>query len=100
MELAFSPEQEELIRTLRAFVRRELAPHSREWDKRAEFPWAAWKQMGAMGLFGLRAPAAYGGQEADLVTTGIAMEEGGRGASACRYGIRPAGWPTEAIATT
>src|SRR5262245_21540348 len=99
MDLAFSPEQEELIRTLRAFVRRELAPRSREWDKTAEFPWAAWKQMGAMGLFGLRAPAAYGGQEADLVTTGIAIEEVGRGDFACTYGIQLAGLAGEIIGT-
>ncbi len=97
MELAFTSEQEELIRTLRGFVRRELAPRSREWDKTAEFPWAAWKQMGAMGLFGLRAPAAYGGQEADLVTTGIAIEEVGRGDFACTYGVQLAGLAGEII---
>jgi cyclohexanecarboxyl-CoA dehydrogenase len=97
MELALSPEQEELIRTLRAFVRRELAPRSHGWDTTAEFPWAAWKQMGAMGLFGLRAPAAYGGQEADLVTTGIAIEEVGRGDFSCTYGIQLAGLAGEII---
>lgn len=97
MELAFTSEQEELIRTLRGFVGRELAPRSREWDKTAEFPWAAWKQMGAMGLFGLRAPAAYGGQEADLVTTGIAIEEVGRGDFACTYGVQLAGLAGEII---
>ncbi|MGH7392513.1 MAG: acyl-CoA dehydrogenase family protein [Candidatus Rokuibacteriota bacterium] len=97
MELAFSAEQEELTRTLRAFVRRELAPRSRDWDKAAEFPWAAWKQMGTMGLFGLRAPAAYGGQEADLVTTGIAIEEVARGDFSCTYGIQLAGLAGEII---
>ena len=97
MHPAFSPEQEELSRTLRAFVRRELAPRSRDWDRTGEFPWAAWKQMGAMGLFGLRAPVAHGGQEADLVTTGIAIEEVGRGDFSCTYGVQLAGLAGEII---
>ncbi len=97
MDLAFSPEQDELTRTLRAFVRRELAPRSHGWDTTGEFPWAAWKQMGSMGLFGLRAPAAYGGQEADLVTTGIAVEEIGRGDFSCTYGLQLAGLAGEII---
>ena len=54
MDFAFSSEQEELVRTLRAFASKELAPRSREWDKRGEFPWAAWRQMGELGLLGFR----------------------------------------------
>lgn len=88
MDFAFTPEQEELIRTLRAFSRKELAPHSAEWDRTGRFPWEAWRRMGELGLFGLRAPAAYGGQEADLVTTGLAIEEIGRGDFSCTYGIQ------------
>ena len=88
MDFAFTPEQDELVRTLRAFVRKELAPRSQRWDKTAEFPWDAWRQMGELGLFGLRVPAEYGGQEADLVTTGLAIEEIGRGDFSCTYGIQ------------
>jgi cyclohexanecarboxyl-CoA dehydrogenase len=88
MEFALTPEQEELVRTLRTFARRELASRSPQWDKTREFPWEAWKQMAQLGLFGLRTPAAYGGQEADLVTTGIAIEEIGRGDFSCTYGMQ------------
>jgi cyclohexanecarboxyl-CoA dehydrogenase len=91
MDLAFSPEQDELIRILRQFARRDLAPHSAEWDRSGQFPWEAWRQMGELGLLGLRVPAAYGGQESDFVTYGIAMEEIGRGDFACTYGIQLAG---------
>jgi len=97
MEFAFSPEQEELIRTLRAFARRELATRSRHWDLTGEFPYEAWKRMGELGLFGLRAPVEYGGQEADLVTTGIAIEEIGRGDFSCTYGMQLAGLAGEII---
>lgn len=88
MDFAFTPEQLELSRALRAFARKELAPRSQRWDKSAEFPWDVWRQMGELGLFGLRAPSAFGGQDADLVTTGIAIEEVARGDFACTYGVQ------------
>jgi cyclohexanecarboxyl-CoA dehydrogenase len=97
MDFRYTPEQEELIRTLRVFARRELAPQSQAWDKSAEFPWDVWRQMGELGLLGLRTPAAYGGQEADLLTTGIATEEIGRGDFSCTYGIQLAGFAGELI---
>lgn len=91
MDFAFTSEQEELIRSLRAWARKELVPRSSRWDKSGEFPWDAWRQMGALGLLGLRTPAACGGSEADLVTTGIAMEEVARGDFSCTYGLQLAG---------
>lgn len=97
MEFAYTVEQEELIRTLRAFARKELAPSSRRWDTTGEFPWDAWRQMGQLGLLGLRAPAAYGGQETDLVTMGIATEEIARADFSCTYGIQLAGLAGEII---
>ena len=97
MDFAYTPEQEELIRTLRAFARKELAPRSRQWDRSGELPWGAWRQMGELGLVGLRAPAAYGGQEADLVTMGIATEEIARGDFSCTYGIQLAGLAGEIL---
>jgi cyclohexanecarboxyl-CoA dehydrogenase len=97
MDLAFSPEQDELVRTLRQFARRELAPNSAQWDKTGEFPWEAWRRMGELGLLGLRIPAAYGGQEADFLTFGIAMEEIGRGDFSCTYGIQLAGLAGEIL---
>jgi cyclohexanecarboxyl-CoA dehydrogenase len=97
MDLAYTPEQEELIRTLRAFARRELQPRSARWDRTGEFPGDAWRQMGELGLLGLRTPALFGGQEADLLTFGIAMEEVARGDFSCTYGIQLAGLAGEII---
>jgi len=97
MDLAFSPEQDELVRTLRQFARRELAPHSAHWDRTGEFPWEAWRRMGELGLLGLRVPEAYGGQAADFLTFGIAMEEIGRGDFSCTYGIQLAGLAGEIL---
>ncbi len=97
MDLAFSPEQDELVRTLRQFARRELAPRSAQWDKTGQFPWGAWRRMGELGLLGLRVPSAYGGQDADFLTFGIAMEEIGRGDFSCTYGIQLAGLAGEIL---
>ena len=97
MDLAFSSEQEELARTLRQFARKELAPRSAQWDKSGEFPWEAWRRMGELGLLGLRVPAAHGGQEADFVTFGIAMEEIARGDFSCTYAIQLAGLAGEIL---
>ena len=88
MDFTYTSEQEELIRTLRAFAKRELAPHSLEWDGTREFPWAMWRQMGELGLFGLRVESQFGGQEADLLTTGIAIEEIARGDFSCTGGMQ------------
>jgi len=97
MDLAFSPEQDELVRTLRHFARRELAPRSAHWDRTGEFPWEVWRRMGELGLLGLRVPEAYGGQAADFLTFGIAMEEIGRGDFSCTYGIQLAGLAGEIL---
>lgn len=97
IDLTFTPEQEELIRTLRVFARKELAPRYAHWDRTGEFPREIWRQMGELGLLGLRTPATYGGQDADLVTTGIASEEIARGDFSCTYGIQLAGLAGEII---
>jgi cyclohexanecarboxyl-CoA dehydrogenase len=91
MDFAWTPEQEELSRTLRTFTRKELAPRSRQWDKHGEFPWDAWRRMGELGLLGFRHPTEFGGNEIDLVSMGIATEEIARGDFSCTYGIQLAG---------
>jgi cyclohexanecarboxyl-CoA dehydrogenase len=97
MDFAFSPEQDELIRTLRGFARKELQPRSAHWDKSGEFPWEAFRQMGELGLLGLRIPADHGGQDSDYLTFGIAMEEIARGDFACTYGLQLAGLAGEIL---
>ncbi len=88
MDFSFTPEQEELARTVRAFATRELAPRSREWDRTGEFPKETWRRMGELGLLGLRVPVEYGGVDADFLMVGIAMEETARGDFSCTYGIQ------------
>ncbi len=100
MDFTLTSEQDELVRTLRAFVKKELAPHSAEWDRSGEFPRDAWRKMGELGLLGLRIPDAHGGQKSDLVTMGIASEEIARGDFSCTYGIQLAGLAGEILSRT
>jgi cyclohexanecarboxyl-CoA dehydrogenase len=97
MDLQLSPEQEALSRALRQFARKELAPQSSAWDRSGRFPSEAWRRMGELGVLGLRIPAAYGGQESDFLTFGIAMEEIARGDFSCTYGIQLAGLAGEIL---
>jgi cyclohexanecarboxyl-CoA dehydrogenase len=97
MHLDLSPEQDALSRTLRSFAHKELAPRSAAWDRGGDFPWDTWRRMGELGLLGLRTPAAHGGQEADYLTFGIAMEEIARGDFGCTYGIQLAGLAGEIL---
>ena len=68
-------EQRLIQKSVHEFAKRELAPKASYWDLHEEFPWEFVKKMAEMGLTGLRLPAMYGGMGADLVTSGIALEE-------------------------
>ena len=79
LNFSFTEEQEEFRKVLKDFTKSELLPTYMEWDRKGEFPHHLWRQMGELGLTGLRIPAKYGGSEVDCITTGIAAEEIGRG---------------------
>ncbi|WP_405467974.1 acyl-CoA dehydrogenase family protein [Streptomyces canus] len=81
MDFAFSEEQEELGRTVRAF----LAHTSPETETRRlmeapeGFDRALWRRMGTeLGLQGLAIPEEYGGAGCGPVEVGVVMEEMGR----------------------
>lgn len=61
--------------TARRFAREKLAPFGREWDKTGEFPPQLLTEMGALGLFGLLLPEAYGGSNAGYLKHMLAVEE-------------------------
>ncbi|MBK3572490.1 acyl-CoA/acyl-ACP dehydrogenase [Streptomyces sp. MBT65] len=81
MDFAFSDEQEQLRRTVRAF----LADTSPETETRRlmetpeGFDRALWRRMGTeLGLQGLAVPEEYGGAGCGPVEVGVVMEELGR----------------------
>jgi alkylation response protein AidB-like acyl-CoA dehydrogenase len=77
----FEPSEEQQIfrKTLRDFVRTQIAPVAREWEQAGRYPTEIVEGMKALGLFGLTVPEAYGGLAVDLVSYTIAFEEIARG---------------------
>ncbi|MBI2321604.1 MAG: acyl-CoA dehydrogenase family protein [Chloroflexi bacterium] len=77
--LDLSPPERALVERVRAFVDDEVRPAAREGDPRGEYPRHLVGRMRELGLFGLLAPVAYGGQALDLGVYALVMEELGRG---------------------
>jgi cyclohexanecarboxyl-CoA dehydrogenase len=75
MVFEFTLEQNLFRETIRNFAQKEIAPYEALWDRTGEFPKELFKKLVDIGLMGIRIPEKYGGQGADAVTTGIAIEE-------------------------
>lgn len=75
MDLDLSLEQQDFVKTVRAFVDDAIRPNAERWDEEHELPMAAVKQMAELGLFGLPFPEVYGGSGADFMTLCLAIEE-------------------------
>ena len=71
----FTEAQEMFRREVRDFARRELAPGAKERARVCGAPRDILKKLADMGLLGISIPEKYGGQGADWVSLGIAIEE-------------------------
>ena len=81
MNFAFSEEQEELRRTVRAFLDQKSpeAEVRRLMDTEQGYDEAVWRQMGEqMGLQGLIVPEEFGGSGYSYVELIVVLEEMGR----------------------
>jgi len=74
MDFHFTDEQlmfkEQVIR----FARKEIVPRVQEHDLKGEFDAHAFRRLGDFGILGLHFPEAFGGSDADVVTTVLAGE--------------------------
>ncbi|MCH8544716.1 MAG: acyl-CoA dehydrogenase family protein [Alcanivorax sp.] len=60
--MLLTQEHEEMRRTMRNFVEKELNPHVEEWEAAGAFPThEIFKKMGDLGLLGVSKPVEYGG---------------------------------------
>lgn len=75
MDFSLSPEHEMIQKTVREFARREVAPHIKEYDRKAEPMPHSIERMGELGILGLCFPIRYGGQGMDYLSLGLACEE-------------------------
>jgi alkylation response protein AidB-like acyl-CoA dehydrogenase len=70
----FTEEHDQLRDSIRAFVKKELAPHSMEWEE-TTFPDSVFHRMGELGFLGLSYPEEYGGQGGDYYCNLVLAEE-------------------------
>jgi len=75
LDFQLNDEQQQLRRSVREFAERELLPNVMKWDEANEFPLAAVKELGKLGLMGVIFPAEYGGAGLGYVEYVIAVEE-------------------------
>jgi alkylation response protein AidB-like acyl-CoA dehydrogenase len=75
LDFDLTKEQEMIRREVRRFAEKEIAPVAAELDKKELFSSDLTRKMGEIGLFGMFAGEAYGGQEMDYLSYIIAVEE-------------------------
>jgi len=77
--IELTPEQEEIVGTIRKFVDNEIAPVASDLDHADEYPHAIVEKMKELGLFGATIPVEYGGIGLDYLTYAMVVEELARG---------------------
>jgi alkylation response protein AidB-like acyl-CoA dehydrogenase len=75
MDFRLSDEHEMVVRMVRDFAEKEVAPIIREWDRRQEMAPHILPRMGELGILGVCLPERYGGQGFDYISLGLVCEE-------------------------
>lgn len=77
--MLFTQEHEELRRTVRNFVEKEINPYVDQWEEQPPFPaHEVFKKLGDLGLLGVTKPEKYGGMGLDYSYGLVVAEELGR----------------------
>ena len=71
--------QEDILRTVRSFVDKEILPVATELEHRDEYPADIVDGLKDLGVFGLMIPEEYGGLGESLLTYALVVEEISRG---------------------
>ncbi len=75
MDFGYTPEQNQLRKTIRDFAEAEMRPHVMEWDETQHFPIDVFRQLGEIGVLGAIFPESLGGSGYSYVDYTIIMEE-------------------------
>ncbi|MFZ2175614.1 MAG: acyl-CoA dehydrogenase family protein [Rhodococcus sp. (in: high G+C Gram-positive bacteria)] len=70
-----TPERQELRRTVRGFVERQILPDLADWERDGEIPRSLHREAAALGLMGAGFPESVGGEGGDLVDAVVICEE-------------------------
>ncbi len=75
MKLSLTQEQVMVRDMVREFARSEIEPRAQDYNERGEYPADLIAKLGALGLFGMMVPEAYGGSAAGAVSYSLALQE-------------------------
>jgi len=75
LDFSFTPEQQQLRKSIREFAEGEIRPHVMEWDEASHFPLEIMPKLAEMGLLGIIFPEEYGGAGFGYVEYVVAVEE-------------------------
>ncbi|BAH49862.1 acyl-CoA dehydrogenase family protein [Rhodococcus opacus] len=70
-----TPERQELRKTVRSFVERQVLPNLDEWERDGELPRTLHRDAAELGLLGAGFPESVGGEGGDLVDAVLICEE-------------------------
>ncbi|KRC64535.1 acyl-CoA dehydrogenase [Aeromicrobium sp. Root236] len=71
--------QEEILKTVRQFVEKEIIPVATELEHKDEYPTDIVEGLKELGIFGIMIPEEYGGLGESLLTYALVVEEIARG---------------------
>jgi acyl-CoA dehydrogenase len=74
----FTAEHEMLRGTLRRFIEERVKPHADAWEDAGFVPREVLREMGELGLLGIRYDSRHGGSELDTLASVVLAEELGR----------------------
>jgi len=75
MDFKLSQEHQMVQEMVRDFVRKEVAPVIKEYDRKQEMASFILPRLGELGILGICIPVRYGGQGMDYISLGLACEE-------------------------
>jgi butyryl-CoA dehydrogenase len=79
VDFRLSEEQQAVRDNFARFINEQVVPRADEIDQAHEFPMDPFRQLGELGLFGMRYPAEVGGADMDLISFCLALAEIARG---------------------
>ena len=75
MKLEFTDQQKMILKMVREFADKEVAPIASELDEKGEYPTKTLGKMAKLGLLGIIIPREYGGAGLDTISYSIVVEE-------------------------
>jgi alkylation response protein AidB-like acyl-CoA dehydrogenase len=75
MDMSLTNEHEMVVRMVRSFAEKEVAPVIKDYDREQQVNQNAVDRMAELGILGICFPVRYGGEGMDYITLGLVCEE-------------------------